>query len=216
MKKLITERDILAASKERRSRLQAAAETIVTPAAKDAARTRKIAIVKPASTLESLTISTPRQQNSKIQAIVMGCDHGGFDLKIMLREFVEDMGYVTEDVGTFSTESVDYPDYAHLVAQKIAKNQMMVGVIIDGAGVGSAMTANKVPGVRAAACYDVYTAANSREHNYANVLTLGSRVTGIDIAKQILKVWLETDYGAERHKRRVDKIMQVEKKYASS
>jgi len=213
MKKLLTEHDVLAASKQRRHRIRIASDGIVTPAARDAALNHHIEIVKepssPAPSQERLTSET-------VQRVILGCDHGGFNLKRLLREHIEELGYATEDVGTFSEESVDYPDYAHLVAQKVAKDLTLVGIIIDGAGVGSAMTANKVPGIRAAACYDVYTAKNSREHNYANILTLGSRVTGVDIAKEIVKIWLATNYGAARHGKRVEKITQVERKYSAS
>ncbi|RMD87865.1 MAG: ribose 5-phosphate isomerase B, partial [Calditrichaeota bacterium] len=128
-------------------------------------------------------------------------------------KFLIDEGYEVEDVGTFSTESVDYPDFAHQVAQKVARGEGWRGVIVDGAGVGSAMVANKVPGIRAASCQDVYTARNSRQHNDANILTLGSRVLGVDVAKEILLVWLQTDFGGGRHKRRVDKIIEIEKRY---
>jgi len=213
MNKLLTEHDILEASKQRRRQVRIAKDDIVTPAAKDAALSHNIEIVKGASSPDF----QPGRPDStlQVQRVVLGCDHGGFSLKGHLQGHIEALGFATEDVGTFSEESVDYPDYAHLVAQKVARDLTLVGIIIDGAGVGSAMTANKVPGIRAAACYDVYTARNSREHNYANVLTLGSRVTGIDIAKAIVKVWLTTDYGAARHGRRVEKITQVEQKYCT-
>lgn len=212
MKKLITERDVLNACKQRHTKIILSADGIVTPAAADAARHRKIEIVRGTSSAIE-TNSQPLPHSAQPSKVVFGSDHGGFELKSELLSFVDELGYATEDVGTFSTDSVDYPDYAHLVAQRVARDATIVGIIIDGAGVGSAMVANKVPGIRAAACYDAYTARNSREHNFANVLTLGSRVIGVDIAMQVLKTWLETDYGAERHARRVAKIMEIEQKY---
>ncbi|MFQ5602897.1 MAG: ribose 5-phosphate isomerase B [bacterium] len=145
--------------------------------------------------------------------IIIGSDHGGFELKEQLKQQLQKLGYEVEDVGTFSTESVDYPDFAHVVAQKVAQATDLRGIIVDGAGVGSSIAANKVPGVRAAACQDVYTARNSRAHNNANVLTLGSRVLGPDVATDIVTVWLNTEFEGGRHANRVDKIMDIDRKY---
>ncbi|MCG8608226.1 ribose 5-phosphate isomerase B [bacterium] len=145
--------------------------------------------------------------------IILGSDHGGFELKEILKGYLIEMELEVEDVGTHSTESVDYPDFARKVAVRVNEQSGSLGVIIDGAGVGSAMTANKVPGIRAATCHDVYTAQNSRRHNNANVLTLGSRVLGVDVAKGILKAWLESAFEGGRHQARVDKIMEVERRH---
>ena len=146
--------------------------------------------------------------------IVIGSDHGGFPVKQELTKFLADQGHEVVDFGTHSTEPVDYPDVACLVASTVAREAgQSVGIIIDGAGTGSAITANKVPGVRAAACYDTFTAKNSREHNNANVLTLGSRNTGIEILKEITKVWLATSFSGGRHMRRFEKMLQVERRY---
>jgi ribose 5-phosphate isomerase B len=119
------------------------------------------------------------------------------------------------DVGTNSKEAVDYPDFAHDVARLVASGKAWRGVMIDGAGIGSCMVANKVPGIRAAMAYDYATAVNSREHNDANVLTLGAGLIGVNLAKQILKTWLATDFGGGRHTKRVEKIVAVEKQYMS-
>lgn len=214
MKRLITERDVLDACKQRRTKLILPPDGIITPAAADAARHRKIEIVRGVSPSGDAELLKSHPNSAQPGKVVLGSDHGGFELKTELVSYVEELGYRTEDVGTFSADdAVDYPDYAHLVAQRVARDETVVGIIVDGAGIGSAMAANKVPGVRAAACYDPYTARNSREHNFANVLTLGSRVIGIDIARQIVQTWLETEYGAERHARRVAKIMEIEQKY---
>lgn len=145
--------------------------------------------------------------------VYIGSDHGGFEMKEHLRPFMEGLGFQVIDFGAYSKEPVDYPDIAFLVAEKVSGEAGSVGVIIDGAGMGSAMTANKVPGVRAAACYDTFCARNSKEHNDANVLTLGGRVTGIGLAEEIVRVWLATGFAGGRHSRRVDKIMSVEKRY---
>lgn len=213
MKKLITEPDVLDAWKKGESQIIVAQQGLITPAAADAAKARGITISRKSTEVSEVT--RPKTI-IKVGKVILGSDHGGFELKETLKKYLIELGYDVEDVGTHSAESVDYPDFAHLVAQKVAQGHGWRGVILDGAGVGSAMAANKVPGIRAATCHDVYTAKNSRQHNDANVLTLGSRVLGIDVAKEILKVWLETDFGGGRHKRRVDKIMEIEKKYRPS
>lgn len=143
--------------------------------------------------------------------IVIGADHGGFPLKEELKKHLLAQGMVLEDVGTHSTEPVDYPDIAFLVATTVARNEHTLGIIIDGAGVGSCMAANKVHGVLAACCNDLYTARNSREHNHANVLTLGSMVIGTGLMKQIVDLWLTTTPAPGRHAARVAKIAALEK-----
>ena len=145
--------------------------------------------------------------------VYIGSDHGGFEMKEHLKCFIENLGHQIIDFGTYSKDAVDYPDIAFLVAEKIGKESGTLGIMIDGAGVGSAITANKVPGVRAAACYDTFCARNSREHNDVNLLTLGGKVTGFGMAEEIVKVWLSTNFAGGRHSRRVEKMMAVEKKF---
>jgi ribose 5-phosphate isomerase B len=147
------------------------------------------------------------------EVVALGADHGGFALKEKLAPYLRELGYRVEDCGTSSTEAVDYPDFAHAVAQRVASGAARWGIVVDGAGIGSAMVANKVPGVRAALCYDLSSARNSREHNHANVLTLGAGLIGEGLARQIVKEWLETPWGADRHARRVEKIGAVERRY---
>ncbi len=125
--------------------------------------------------------------------VVIGSDHGGFPLKEELKKHLQSKNYVVEDVGTHSEGAVDYPDIAFLVAWSVSQNPHTLGIIVDGAGIGSCMAANKVPGVRAACCNDLYTARNSREHNHANVLTIGSMVIGTGYMKQIVDLWLNTE-----------------------
>jgi len=148
-------------------------------------------------------------------AIAIGCDHGGYRLKELLAEHLREQGHTVTDCGTNSTESVDYPDLAHAVARLVGIGDCGWGIIVDGAGIGSCMVANKVPGVRAALCYDLSSARNSREHNHANVLTLGAGLIGDGLARQIVDEWLATDWGPGRHADRVGKIMAVESIYAS-
>ncbi len=147
------------------------------------------------------------------KSIAIGSDHGGFDLKEILKSDLISADHQVIDCGTFSKESCDYPDIALAVAQKVSDGSVCRGIIIDGAGIGSCMVANKVPGVRAALCYDYATAVNSREHNNANVLTLGAGLIGINLAKQIVQTWLGTEFAGGRHAKRVDKITMVENQY---
>ena len=136
-------------------------------------------------------------------------------MKEELKTFLTELGHQVRDFGTNSEEAVDYPDFAHAVARAVADSQADVGIIIDGAGVGSAITANKVPGVRAAACYSVEIAKNSREHNGANVLTLGSKTISSADMREIVGAWLGTDLSEDRHRKRVAKITAIERQYLS-
>ncbi|MCB8943772.1 MAG: ribose 5-phosphate isomerase B [Ardenticatenaceae bacterium] len=154
----------------------------------------------------------PITNSEKVVAI--GADHGGYELKERLEKLLQGKGYEVIDCGTHSQESVDYPDFAYAVARLVADGKASRGIIIDGAGIGSCMAANKVPGVRAAMCYDQATAVNSREHNNANVLTLGAGLIGPNLAEQIVNTWLTTDFGGGRHARRVDKIDAIGKRFA--
>ena len=183
--------------------LQVPTGAIITPLAQMAIMDRKIQVV---------TETAEAGASSETRIIAIGADHGGYPMKTMLKAALE-KDYVVVDCGTDSTESVDYPDFAENVARLVSSGQAWRGIMIDGAGIGSSMVANKVPGVRAALCYDQATAVNSREHNNANVLTLGAGLIGDALAKQIVETWLTTEFGGGRHAKRVDKIMAVEKKY---
>ena len=148
--------------------------------------------------------------------VAIGADHGGYALKEKLAAHLRDQGVAVEDCGTHGTDAVDYPEIAHAVARLVASGSCATGVIVDGAGIGSCMAANKVPGVRAALCYDVSSARNSREHNHANVLTLGAGLIGEGLARQILDTWRATPWGPGRHARRVELITEVEHRYSRS
>ena len=147
------------------------------------------------------------------ETIAVGADHGGFHLKQELITHLRDRGLEIHDCGCTSTAAVDYPDFAHAVANLVGTGTCRWGLIVDGAGIGSSMVANKVPGVRAALCYDLSSARNSREHNHANVLTLGAGLIGPGLARQIVDEWLATPWGGDRHARRVAKISGVEQRY---
>lgn len=149
------------------------------------------------------------------QTIAIGADHGGYGLKASLARYLtDDLGHAIRDCGTDGpTPAADYPAIAHMVARLVATGACRWGIIVDGAGIGSSMAANKVPGVRAALCYDLSSAKNSREHNLANVLTLGSGLVGEGLARQIVQTWLDTPWGEGRHARRVQMITDIEARY---
>src|SRR5512138_196240 len=152
-------------------------------------------------------------QASGRRVVAIGADHGGFELKEALKADLKALGFDVQDVGTNSKDAVDYPDFAHAVAQAVGSGKAWRGIMIDGAGIGSCIVANKVPGVRAGMAYDYSSAMNSREHNDTNVLTLGAGLIGVNLAKQIVSVWLSTNFGGGRHEGRVKKITAVEKQY---
>jgi len=149
-----------------------------------------------------------------VSTIALGADHAGFQVKEALKAWLIEQGYEVVDYGTHSPESVDYPDYAAQVAEAVADQKVERGVLVCGTGIGMAITANKVAGVRAALCSDLYTARASREHNDANVLALGGRLMGPEMALDILRMWLATDFAGGRHRRRVDKIADLERRHA--
>ena len=193
---------------------------IVTPLAAELALSKGIRIVEiakivpseqssPAASLSSL----PSDSAASDKVIAFGSDHGGFQLKELLKKHAESLGYKISDVGTHTEDACDYPDFAYAVASLVSKGEAWRGVMIDGAGIGSCVVANKVPRIRAACCHNEFVARNAREHNDTNVLTLGSKVVGSEVCKEILKIWLETWFAGGRHKQRVDKIVDVESKF---
>ncbi len=179
---------------------------LVTPLARELALERNVRLGQ--------ALPLPAVKSAAGQTVALGADHGGYALKEDLKSYLAQLGWQVADMGCHSTASVDYPDYAFAVARMVAEGRARWGIMIDGAGIGSCMAANKVPGVRAAMCYDLATAVNSREHNHANVLTLGAGLIGPALARQIVKAWLETPFGPDRHAKRVEKIMQIEKRFA--
>ena len=200
-KTVITEADVRGL--ERGARLRIAEGARLTPLAADIVREQGIELVR----------HTPRRGSRESKSIALGADHGDYPLKEELKTHLAELGHRVRDFGTNSTDAVDYPDFAHAVARAVADGECDLGIVIDGAGVGSAMTANKVPGVRAAACYSVKVAINSREHNDANVLTLGSGTITSAEMREIVSAWLSTEITEERHRKRVAKIGAVERQY---
>ena len=161
----------------------------------------------------SVAASPAPTQVSGRKVVAVGADHGGYELKESIKSEISTLGFDISDLGTNSKDAVDYPDFAHAVAQAVGTGKAWRGIMIDGAGIGSCIVANKVPGVRAGMAYDYSSAVNSREHNDTNVLTLGAGLIGVSLAKQIVKTWLTTEFAGGRHTPRVDKIKSVEKKY---
>jgi len=216
-KQVLTERDILQAWHEKKSQLVIPAGMLITPAAADAARVRKIELRREGETANPVAPAASPPIVPPVKGMIaIGADHGGYALKEQIKIYLRELGYHFQDLGAFGEAPVDYPDVAEAVATEVANGKAWRGIIIDGAGIGSAMAANKIPSVLAANCHDIYTARNSREHNNANVLTLGSRNLGIDIVKEVVQVWLATGFGGGRHLRRVEKIIALEKKFLAA
>jgi ribose 5-phosphate isomerase B len=147
----------------------------------------------------------------RIMQIGLACDHGGFELKEELKNYIKSLGFEPVDLGTFSENSVDYPDYGVLIAERISKGEMEKGILVCGTGIGMSIVANKFPGVRAALVNDLYSSRCSREHTDANILVIGGRIVGKELAKEIVRVWLDTAFAGGRHKRRLEKIEALEK-----
>ena len=201
MKRVITAQDIPAAGE-----LRVPIGSIVTASARETAAGRGVRILE-------LPEDQVNMEAAPEQTIAIGSDHGGFALKQQLKPILESMGITLRDVGVFEEKAADYPDIALQVAELVAAGTAGRGILIDGAGIGSCMAANKVPGIRAALCYDKASARNSREHNDSNVLTLGARLLTGSQAEDVLRTWIATRFGGGRHQARIDKITGIERKY---
>jgi ribose 5-phosphate isomerase B len=201
MKRVITVQDVPASGE-----LQVPIGALVTPSAREVAAQRGVRIVElPDDQLSGLA---PPEKT-----IAMGADHGGFRLKEALKPLIESLSLEVRDVGVYEEKPADYPDLALKVAELVASGAATRGVLIDGAGIGSCIAANKVPGIRAALCYDKASARNSREHNDSNVLTLGARLLTQTQAEEVLRTWIETPFAGGRHQARVQKIVDIERQY---
>ena len=198
MRSVITEQDVPLAGE-----LKVIRGTIFTPSARDMARERGVRIVE--------VVEGQLDPPAPAKSVAVGADHGGFQMKEALKPILAELGFTAVDVGVFEPTPADYPDIAKKVADLVAAKKTRFGIIVDGAGIGSSMAANKVNGIRAALCYDRASARNSREHNDANVLTLGGRLLTQTQAEDVLRVWLGTPFGGGRHQARVDKIMALER-----
>lgn len=179
---------------------------LITPAARDLARERGVRILE--VNAAEMPVASPEK------TVAIGADHGGFRLKETLKPIFAELGFAIRDVGVHEEKPADYPDIARAVAELVAGGAAALGVIIDGAGIGSSIAANKVPGIRAALCYDRVSARNSREHNGANVLTLGGKLLTPTQAEDVLRTWLATPFAGGRHAARVQKISEIEERYS--
>ena len=202
MKQVVTAQDVPVSGE-----LRVPVGTIVTSSAREVAAGRGVRIVEVAE--DQLSALAPAERT-----VAIGSDHGGYRLKEALKPLLESLGLAVRDVGVSEEKPADYPDIAHMVAKLVASGTAARGVIIDGAGIGSCMAANKVPGIRAALCYDKASAKNGREHNDSNVLTLGARLLTQTQAEDVLRTWLETPFAGGRHQARVQKIMDIERLYS--
>jgi ribose 5-phosphate isomerase B len=201
MRRVITAQDIPVAGD-----LRIPIGSLVTPSAWEVAGSRGVRILE----LPEDQVATAAPPG---RTIAIGADHGGFTLKERLKPLLQSLDLEFRDVGVFDEKPADYPDIAVQVAELVAAGTAGRGVIIDGAGIGSSMVANKVPGVRAALCYDKASARNSREHNDSNVLTLGGRMLTQSQAEDVLRTWLATPFGGGRHQARIQKILEIEKRF---
>lgn len=215
LRKLLSEANIKDAAKMGHKSIKIEVGTIVTLAAKDRAKSLNIEIVQVSerSSPEIVKVSDSKKSQKTRGVIAVGSDHGGYQMKEQLKPFIEELGFIIKDIGTYSEEACDYPDFAFAVAKLVSSGDADKGIMIDAVGVASAMVANKLPGIRAAACQSEFAAQSSREHNDANVLTLGGRLIGSELVKNIVKIWLTTEYSSGRHQKRVDKISEIDLKF---
>jgi len=211
MKKIITEAEVIAKYKNGEKILAIGEIDIVTPLAKDKIKELGITVVKKAAS-DKIEF-TPSDGSSIVQkrnAVALGGDHTGYTVKNLLSKILVEKGFSVQDVGTYDEKSCDYPDYAFAVSKKVKSGEVDFGILVDATGIPSAITANKVRGIRAATCYNEFTAKSAREHNNANILVVGAKALGEETIKGILGAWLNTKFGGERHQRRLDKITEIE------
>lgn len=213
-KTIITEKMVLAAAVSN-SQIVLPKHAIITPLAKDTAKSKGVKFVTESNSPSSEAKQTP-SLHSPIKKIAIGSDHGGFNYKQELIPFIQSLGFEIVDVGTDSEKAVDYPDFAYAVGRLIQSHQVDIGIMIDGAGIGSAMALNKMSGILAACCYNEFTARNAREHNHANVLTLGSKGLGTETCKTIIQTFVTVQPDMGRHLNRVNKIRDIEQKFSGS
>jgi ribose 5-phosphate isomerase B len=202
MRQVVTAVDIPASGD-----LRVSPDTIVTASAREAAAERGVRILEVPEDQVSLLVPPEK-------TVALGADHGGFRLKEALKPVLTELGLEVRDVGVYEEKPADYPDLALKVGELVASGAVIRGVVIDGAGIGSCMAANKIPGIRAALCYDKASARNSREHNDSNVLTLGARLLTETQAEEVLRTWIATRFAGGRHQARVDKIAAIERQFA--
>ncbi len=210
-RKLITEKDIQDLIIKGKNTVEVTGNEIITPAAIDKINENSIEIVK-------VSVSSKRNFSNELtgtfssyKKVAIGSDHTGFTVKGLIKKYLESKGYKLTDVGTFDEKSCDYPDFAIKVAELIQQKNVDFGILFDATGIPSAITANKIKGIRAATCYNEFSARSAREHNNANIIVLGAKALGEETIKSILETFLNSNFLGERHQRRLDKITQLEK-----
>jgi len=210
MKKVITERDILELEKHGIKVLLKTKDTIITPLALDRLRSSKFTILEKEEIHSEQIHQSININQTSVKRIIIGSDHTGFKLKNTLIKYLVEKGYRLTDAGTFDEKPCDYPDFAKIVAKSISKGDNDFGVLIDATGIPSSIVANKVKGIRAATCYNTFSARSSRTHNNANVLVVGAKALGEETIKIIVDEWLSTKFEGGRHQKRLDKITDIE------
>ena len=210
MKKLLTERDIYNAAKES-SIILISRDDILTPSARDKIKELGLTIVDKDEAEKLGDNISDSSKKVRLNKIVLGSDHTGFKMKNILSKVLTEKGYHLIDVGTYDEKSCDYPDFAFAAAKKVQAGEADSGILIDATGIPSAITANKLNGIRAATCYNEFSVKSAREHNDANILVIGARALGEETIKSILEVWLSTKFSGGRHQKRLDKISGIEK-----
>ena len=211
MKKLITEDDVRKIVKEGRNVIVIGKDTVVTPLAIDMIHSNRMTVVEKEPSGDSFNFGD-QNTTSANRKISIGSDHTGFKVKNVLVKYLGERGFQLNDEGTFDEKSCDYPDFAKAVALKVATGKADFGIILDATGIPSSITANKIKGIRAATCYNAFSAKSAREHNDANVLVLGAKSLGEETIKTILEVWFSTNFAGGRHQVRLDKITSIENK----
>jgi ribose 5-phosphate isomerase B len=209
MKKVITEREILELEKKGIRVLIKTQDTIITPLAIDRIRSSKFTIIEKEISSE-IYFNPDKNSSTDNNKIIIGSDHTGFRLKNILFKYLVENGFEVKDAGTYDENSCDYPDYSKKVSLSVASGESDFGILIDATGIPSAITANKIKGIRAATCYDNFSAKSSRAHNNANVLVVGAKTLGDETVKEILGTWLSTEFEGGRHQKRLDKIIDIE------
>ncbi len=211
MKKLITELDIIKLHQSGVKIIPVGENEILTPLAQDKVKDLGLKIVTKEEAARINNAENFLNTSVRLKKAVIGSDHTGFKVKNILSKILTEKGFEVIDVGTFDEKSCDYPDFALAVAEKVQSMSVDFGIVVDATGIPSAITANKLRGIRAATCYNEFSTRSAREHNNANVLVLGAKALGEETIKSILEVWLNTNFGGGRHQKRLDKISDIER-----
>ena len=214
MKRVITESEVIKLYKDGGRTFPVGNDDLFTPLAKDKLKELKIKLVKKVPANEIEVVLQDPVKSKRTNKISLGSDHTGFKIKNVISKILVGKGFEIIDVGTYDENACDYPDFAFAAAMKVKNGESDFAILVDATGIPSAITANKIPGIRACTCYNEFSARSAREHNNGNVLVIGAKSLGEETIKSILEVWLNTPFGGERHQRRLDKITAIEKEFS--